>query len=219
MSEGAVIVGGELWPCAARVRTWHESGGLQFPVTKTRSETRVVVLHWTGAENPPEALHRNMVRAGLAVHFVIDQEGRIWQMMDADRFGAHCAAHGANSYSVGVELINRGSGLDLPDKGVLRPELSEIIHGKAVRYAGFTYLQMLACLALTETLCRAYALPMVVPLRGKDVLPTAMTLSEARRWRGCAGHFQFEPGKVDPGLELLRAVQTRGALSPGPKVA
>jgi N-acetyl-anhydromuramyl-L-alanine amidase AmpD len=214
----AIVVRGQPVAVEAPVRTWHESG-MQFPATRWRDTTTAIVCHWTGAENPPSALYRNMHKSKLSVHFVLDAEGLIWQMMDAGRFGAHCQAHGANAYSVGIELINRGSAITLPDKGVVRPILRERIHGALVRYAGFTMAQVMSCLALCESLCRAYELPMQVPQRGGDVLPTAMTLAEARRFRGCGGHMHFERKKADPGLELLRAIHARGAQLMGPGVA
>lgn len=54
-----------------------------------------------------------------------------------------------------------------------------------------------------------------------DVLATNQSLADARAFRGVAGHFQFERGKVDPGFELLRAVQQRGIelRGGGPSVA
>ena len=208
--EDTILVGGERVLVQAPIRTWHETG-LAFTTHRARTVSRVVIRHWTGAENPPEALHRNMAASRLSVHFAIDAAGVVWQFMDADRFGAHCQAHGANGYAVGIELINRGSGLDLPAKGVVRATRVEKIHGKRVTYAAFTTAQVASCLALVEGLCAAYRLPMQVPtVPSGDVLATNMSLAEARRFRGAAGHFSFERGKVDPALELLRAVQQRG---------
>jgi hypothetical protein len=214
--EGAILVRGQPIACEAPVRTWHETG-LKFPATKRRAETRVCLAHWTGAENPPDRVHANMMARRLSVHFVIDAAGVVWQMLDADVFGAHC--QGANAYSVGMEIINRGNGLTLPDRGVVRPILRERIHGVWTRYAGFTKAQVASCLALCESLCRAYGLPMAVPTRAGEVLATTMTAAEAKRFRGCAGHMHFERGKVDCGVALLEAIRARGVELAGPGVA
>ncbi len=219
--DDTILVAGERVLVQAPVRTWHESG-LEFTTRSARTTTSCVTLHWTGAENPPEALHRNMSASRLSVHFAIDAAGVVWQFMDAGRFGAHCQAHGANGYAVGIELINRGVGLTLPDRGVVRATRVEKIHGKRVTYAAFTTPQVASCLALCEALCAAYRLPMQVPtIPSGDVLATNMSLADARRFKGVAGHFQFERSKVDPGLELLRAVQQRGIelRNAGPGVA
>lgn len=219
--EDTIVVAGERVVVQAPVRTWHESG-LAFTTRSARSVTTCVCLHWTGAENPPEALHRNMSASRLSVHFAIDAAGVVWQFMDASRFGAHCQAHGANGYAVGIELINRGVGLDLPSRGVVRATRVEKIHGKRVTYAAFTTTQVASCLALVEGLCAAYRLPMQVPtVPSGDVLATNMSLAQARAFRGVAPHYAFERGKVDCGVELVRQVQQRGVelRGAGPGVA
>lgn len=216
--SGVIIVHGERVTVDARVKTWHETG-LAFPERRGRSVTSAVVLHWTGAENPPDRLFANMRAARLSVHFAIDQQGSVWQFMDAHLRGAHCHAHGANGFAVGCELINRGSDLKCPTQGIERQLRREAIHGRAVTYAAFTEPQITAALALTEALCRTYGLPMLVPRERGDVLATAMSLGEARAFRGVVGHLNFERGKVDPGLELLRRVHQRGVELIGPGVA
>lgn len=216
--RGSIIIAGKRVPIDATVRTWEETG-LGFTEQRVRPSTTACVLHWTGAENPPDKLFANLRASRLSVHFAIDQVGVVWQFMDAHLRGAHCHAHGANGFAVGVEIINRGSDLNAPSQGVERVLRRETIHGRIVTYAGFTESQTQAALALTEALCRTYALPLLVPRERGDVLATAMSLSEARAFRGVVGHFQFERGKADPGLELLRRVHQRGVELMGPGVA
>jgi N-acetyl-anhydromuramyl-L-alanine amidase AmpD len=208
----SILVRGQEVACTARVRTWRETG-LQFPPSKQRLTTSIVVNHWTGAENPPERLYENMRRAKLAVHFAIDALGTVWQFMDASERGAHCHASNANSYAVGIELINRGHAFDVPERGVSRPLRREVIHGTWITYSGFTDAQIMAALALNESLCRAYGLPMRVPMHPSGtVLSTAMSLADAQRFRGCVGHYQLERAKVDPGTGLLRLIHEHGGM-------
>jgi N-acetyl-anhydromuramyl-L-alanine amidase AmpD len=201
-----------------RVRSWHNTG-LRFDCRVRRARTRVVVLHWTSAENPPAAMHKNMrehrnergVLEPLSVHFAVDQVGEVYQFCDADALCAH--ARGVNDVSVGIEILNRGSNMAAPHKGIERELLTEKIHGVDVPYYAFTPAQVQSVLSLTSVLCRVYGLPMRVPMRGDDVFPTELPPSERAVFTGVIGHLHAAAGgrKSDPGLALLRAVAARGA--------
>jgi N-acetyl-anhydromuramyl-L-alanine amidase AmpD len=198
-----------LWPA---VRPWTETG-LGFPGLAMRDATKLICLHWTGAENSPAQLHANLVREGLSVHFAIDQLGVIWQFADTDALCAH--AKGANERAIGIEIINRGSNLTAPDKGVRRAQLTETIHGVKVTYAAFTPQQTEAAILLVTALCRAYKLPMRVPMLGSDVYASELPPAVKNAFTGVIGHLQWSQGrKLDPGLSLLRLVHARGAALP-----
>lgn len=196
----------------ATVRTWHETGCL-FDKVKPRHEAcAMIVLHWTGAENPPQAVHRNMSAEGLSVHFVIDQFGVVWQMADTNGLCAH--ASGVNVRSVGVEMINRGDDRKVPTRGVERAVRTERIHNQPVAYAGFTLEQQVACVALVQTLCDVYKLPMKVPMEGERVRGTGLDPNELRTFRGVLGHLHTTKSrKCDPGLHMLELVHMHGMSS------
>lgn len=218
----AIIVRGELVPCDADVLTWRESGLLI--VAPSRKVTRAVVNHWTGAENSPELLYRNLVASRKSVHFAIDAAGIVWQFCDAESFCAH--AKGANAWAVGIEIVNRadsraqnlivqeGPGRRTYGKlgrGVVRELLEEEIHGKRVRYRAFTPEQVRSAIALNVALCSAYGLPLSVPLRDHDVAATVLPQHELRKYRGVLGHLHLKESKRDPGLALLRALQAHAS--------
>lgn len=206
-----IVVSSRRLYTAATVRTWHETG-LLFADVKPRHEAcSQIVIHWTGAENPPAAVHRNMSAEGLSVHFVIDQFGIVWQMADANGLCAH--ASGVNVRSVGVEMINRGNDRNVPTRGVERSVQTERIHGKPCVYAGFTLEQQVACVALVSTLCEAYKLPMRVPMEAGKVRASALDPNELRTFRGVIGHLHAQSGgkvKCDPGLRMLELVHLHG---------
>ena len=220
----AIYVDGKPVHCSAVVRTWHETG-LLFPALKPRKRTDLICLHWTAAENPPDAVHRNM-RAHkdedgkpepLSVHFVVDQAGVVWQMADANAFAAHAA--GVNERAVGIEIINRGDDTRVPTKGVQRDTIIEVIHGRQVKYAAFKPAQVVAVVELVQALCEAYGLPMRVPTEGGDVVPGALSKGQLEAFRGVIGHLHTKGGKRDPGVRLLRLVQAHGGAGAGPEVA
>ncbi len=211
-----IVVDGESVHCSAKVRTWHETG-LWFMHLKPRECTELIVLHWTGAENPPSAVYRNMTAGGLSVHFVVDQAGTVFQMADANALCAH--AKGVNDRAIGIEVINRGDAVGVPDKGVQRDTVIETIHGKQVRYAAFKSAQVVAVVQLVEALCEAYGLPLRVPTERGDVLADALPKKQLEAFRGVIGHLHARSGKRDPGVRLLRLVHARGEAGEGPGVA
>ena len=221
MSSGSIIVGGAHYPCLIPVHHWMDSG-LWFGIKPLRvHQTRLVILHWTGAENSAADVVRNMQNhvnrktskpEPLSVHFVVDQQGDIYQCMDTQARGAHCAAGGGNVFGVGVEICNRGHDFSRPTKGFIRPRRTELVHGSRVTYGDFFYAQTVAVVALCHAICAASGIPVQVP-RGPDwdVVAWALSRDELYRFHGVIGHYCAEPGKPDPGPELLRKIAAAGA--------
>lgn len=203
-------------PVSANVLTYHETGLLFAQSTLTRRRTSQVCVHWTGSENAPSDVYRNMKNAKdkrgkpapKSVHFVVDQSGTIYQMADANAFLAH--ATGINERAVGIEVVCPGDDLDVPHKGIVRDTVSELVHGKPCLYRAFLPAQTSAVLALIESLCMAYELPMTVPMRGDDVCAGVLTARELLLYRGVLGHYHTKATKRDPGVRIMRMIAARG---------
>jgi N-acetyl-anhydromuramyl-L-alanine amidase AmpD len=209
VTPGYIIVRGAPVSVRAVVHSFHQTG-MQFSALARTSKCRVIVNHWTGAENPPNRLFENLRADRKSVHFACDVTGELWQFMDAEAYGAHCRGYGANAYSVGIEFICRGNNFGAPNKGIVRPRRFDVLHGSRVAYDDLTPLQITAGVALNEALCGAYGLPMRVPEKDGDYFTGVLSAREAATFTGCAGHENFEPKKVDPGATLLRAIRDRG---------
>lgn len=223
-SEGTYVIrSGIRVDVGIRVRTYQETG-YAFPSRTRRSLTRMVIAHATAAENPPKEVHRNMLQhlseqgrpQPLSVHFVIDQKGTIFQMMDTDARGAHCAgayeSFSPNAVSIGIEVIGRLTDWrKVPDKGVVRPRVIERIHGVDLVVDEMLRPQCEATANLCEALCRIYALPLRVPedAQGEPLL-AQLSEADAAKWSGCCGHLHMSGAKPDPGGLVLRAIQERG---------
>lgn len=202
-------------------RDWRETG-FRFD-GRRRTLTTAVVCHWTGGEGPPGAVyntllnHKSIVTAPdgqiieraepLSIHFVVDKDGIVYQMADTELRASHCAAHGLNSLSIGIEFINRGSALDVPARGAQRELVTEVIHDRKTKYWEMTVAQLRAGVKLTRTLCNLYGLPYRVPTdaAGEPVL-YALPDSKMRVYTGVLGHAHAERKKLDPGLGILRAI-------------
>lgn len=219
-----ILVSGKTVPIDAPV-IGIEDSGLSFPRIAYRKETRYLAFHWTASENRPEQIVRNMISRKTSVHFIVEPGGIIYQTADASVRCSHIAAVVDNEvrpakvgsdFAVGVEMVNRGHALSLPSHGIRRVMIEEEVHGTRVKYGRFTAAQVSSAIALSVAICRAYQLPMVLPIDTKTGKVFASKLPDAfkRRFRGIAGHYHFDLGKIDPCPDLLQ--QIADALDPRP---
>ncbi|MEC7948109.1 MAG: peptidoglycan recognition family protein [Myxococcota bacterium] len=99
----------------------HLDHHLGLPVTddldaSTRMEPKVIVLHWTAGPTAKSAYwtfyrprrerrdpHQQL---NLSVHFIVDRDGTIYQLMPTDRVAAHVV--GLNHVAIGVENVGDG---------------------------------------------------------------------------------------------------------------
>lgn len=82
----------------------------------------LLLLHYTGMESAEGALHwLTAPESKVSCHYLVDEEGRITQMVAEDKRAWHAgAAHWAgeddiNSCSIGIEIHNPGHELGYPD--------------------------------------------------------------------------------------------------------
>jgi N-acetyl-anhydromuramyl-L-alanine amidase AmpD len=194
----AILVDGREVACGARVTA---SVHYRFSALGKRTDTRAVCWHWTGGQGLAPQVFRTLRERGLSVHFCIDPDGAIMQYADASLRCSHAGL--ANSFTIGVEMTNPGTRLDVID-GFQRERLVDAVHGRAVRYQAFTAPQLTSARALARSISLAYGLPLDIP-REKDggVIRRVLTPAEREAFRGHAGHFHFSPEKTDPGPRFL----------------
>ena len=201
---GAFFMRGTPVETSAHVLTYMDTG-LRWD-EPFRARTSQICIHWTGAENTPSDAFRNMSAKRYSVHFIVDQAGMAYQFADTSCFCAH--ASGINDRSIGIEVVNRANAA-VPDKGIKRALVNELIHGQTVAYRDFLPAQVATVIALCESLCDAYEIPMVVPMRGDHVRTDVLSKPELATYRGVIGHMHTKVGKLDPGAKILRAVAAR----------
>jgi N-acetylmuramoyl-L-alanine amidase len=212
--RSAIQVGGRLVECEVPVITTDDTS---FPVRNNRAHTRFVVCHWTGSENPVRQVVENMRSASKSVHFIVTANGAVYQCGNANWRLAHAAAGDGNRYGIGIEFINRGHALELWDHGTEREMVTERVQGQELTYGLMTTEQKRVAVALCGTLCAAYELPFQVPVDARTgaVVPRLLPEGFRGRFRGVLGHFHLDPGKVDPGLDLLEHLKAHGGFDVG----
>ena len=82
----------------------------------------MLVLHYTGMETGEAAIERLADSdAGVSAHYVVEEDGRIIQMVAEDKRAWHAGkgvwrgCEDVNSASIGIEIVNGGHDFGLPD--------------------------------------------------------------------------------------------------------
>ena len=73
-------------------------------VTKERTPT-MIVTHWDVALSA-NSCHRILKNKGISSHFVIDNDGTIYQMLDTNNIGWHAGNRKVNTASIGIDFSN-----------------------------------------------------------------------------------------------------------------
>ena len=169
---------------------------------------RQFVVHHDGVESSAEC-GKVLQERGLSVHFLIDNDGTIYQALDL----ADCAFHaaGANGASIGVELCNRGEWREDPNYyrklGQAREHAPEFkVHDHPYSMWNFTLAQYDAMAALAKACARLFPnLPATYPQDGKRAL-IRTALQSPEGYSGYLGHYHVTQQKWDPGCFDFRYV-------------
>ena len=172
------------------------------------------VIHHDGMGTSRDCFRVLHDERGLSVHFLIDNNGDIYQTLDL----VDCAfqAAGVNEISVGVELCSRGNKIE---KGTFPEQLYRqyprepvtcAINGHQWLSWSYTKEQYDAMIELGRALARILpGLPQVCPVGG-DGEPIWATLDgDIREFAGYIGHYHVTNQKWDPGpWDFKRFIQS-----------
>lgn len=191
----------------SKVLLWTDKGGLSLPKncyqSKSIRKPTMFVTHWDVCLSTASMV-KVIIDRGLSVHFGIDNDGTIYQLLDTKEIAWH--AKGVNTTSIGVEIAN-GVSLKYADyytkQGLPAREVikSDIIHGVDIGpYLGFYPQQVEALKALTQALHKAHDIPLEVPKdkNGKYLKGVSPEVANGT-FKGVVGHFHVTTNKNDPG--------------------
>jgi len=203
------------WP---NVITFHDEDGLVMPRNcyrkprKPRNPTMFVV-HWDVCLSTKSCFDI-LKKQELSVHFCIDNDGTIYQLMDCNNVAWHAGNKKVNNNSVGVEISNayyskyqdiyRSQGFGP------RPWCRNVeVHGKTLEpFLGFYSVQVEAFKALSETLHRAYDIPLVAPMDGEKLSTTVVPEVQQAKFKGVLNHYHITTRKIDcAGLKLDKVLK------------
>jgi hypothetical protein len=203
------------WP---KVKLWFEADGLKmrkgFKKMYEKRDPSFFVCHWDvclSSESCFKVLHNR----GLSVHFLIDNDGTIYQTMDMNDVGYHAGSRKWNNKSIGVEISNAyyPKYQDWYVKNGLgeRPIVDDaVVHGKRLKpFTGFYPEQIDALQALMRAVNKATGIPLKAPLdRSKKTNTTVSKKCAEGRFEGFISHYHLTSGKIDcAGLDLAKLLK------------
>jgi len=218
---GTLVYNGEDVPIAwDKVVAWEDApdsiivpnSGAYYAYEKGEREINFFVNHWD-ATLSAATCSKILARRNLSVHFCIDNDGTIYQLLDMQHAAKHAGR--ANRTSVGVEISNAYYLKYQPTykrKGFgERPVISDAtVHGvKLSPFTGFYPVQIEALKALWSAVADATGIPLECPLDSNGELVTGVH-HRARRnsFKGFVNHYNLSRKKIDcAGLELDKLLQ------------
>tara|TARA_Y100000034_G_C6902403_1_gene417677 strand:+ start:2101 stop:3012 length:912 start_codon:yes stop_codon:yes gene_type:complete len=169
----------------------------------------MIVTHWDAALSA-KSCYNILKKRGISSHFVIDNDGTIYQMVDTQHIGWHAGNKKVNQASIGIDFSNayymkyqkyyekRGFGP--------RPVLSDsTVHGRKLKdHLGYYPEQIAAYKALLKCLHTRYGIPLKSPITGNGVPLNAIhTMSKSGKYEGVVCHYHLTNKKIDcAGLPL-----------------
>tara|TARA_R110001583_G_scaffold7985_18_gene39021 strand:+ start:9798 stop:10718 length:921 start_codon:yes stop_codon:yes gene_type:complete len=206
------------WPS---VVLWNEDGGLKMkPGTyydysgKPDRKPDVFVNHWDvclSAESCAKVLNKRKI----SVHFCIDNDGTIYQLLDTQHGAWHAGNVYGNKRGIGVEISNayyiKYQDWYVKNGYGKRPLQEEAwVHGKKLKpFTDFYPVQVEALKALWKAVHTGIGIPLECPVRSDGSLNTGVDKSVANgRFSGFVNHYNYTKNKIDcAGLDLATLLE------------
>jgi N-acetyl-anhydromuramyl-L-alanine amidase AmpD len=179
--------------------------GANPPLEAVRSVIKQFVLHHDGCSSADMCFAVLQNERGLSCHFLIDNDGTIYQTIDLSLMAYHAAEW--NVSSIGVEFCNRGDAKKEPNyyssgrAGPKRDVKPCKINGHTILAFDYTPAQYEAFIKLARALQRLLPnLPAEFPQSGAGVQSwDTMPRSASFGFSGYIGHYHLTNQKWDPG--------------------
>jgi len=214
-----IIVNGKRCPIAwDRVVTPNEPGAMIAPEGTYRKhngmrDVKMFVNHWDVCLTS-KSCHKVLMNRGISVHFLIDNDGTIYQTMDANDIGWHAGGRTLNNCTVGVEITNafypKYQGWYTKRFGPRPVKEGVKLNGKSVEtHLGFYPVQMQAAKALWEAIAAVYKIPLQTPTKddGSELAGVHYNASKGA-YRGIVHHYNLTERKMDcAGFDLTKYIE------------
>ena len=211
------------WPS---VVLWSDSGGFKSrPGTyynyagKEDRKVTMFVNHWDVCLSS-ESCAKVLNKRGISVHFLIDNDGTIYQMLDTQHGAWHAGS--VNECSIGVEISNayytKYQSWYEKNGYSSRPVVEDAwVHGnKLEKHLGFYDVQIQALQALWKSCHERYGIPYSAPESGNDDFLTSTKYESSvynKKFKGFVSHYHQSRKKIDcAGLDialLLKGVESQ----------
>lgn len=184
------------------LRSLYERGG-HPNYEQTKAVIRQFVVHHDGCATADMCFSVLQNQRGNSVHFLLDNDGTIYQTCDLAIMAYH--ASDWNLASIGVELCNRGDALAEPTYYSKRGQSRDVkpckINGHTIRSYDFTKAQYREFAKLCRALTRLLPnIPPEFPQASPGVQSwSTIARGVSDRFAGYIGHYHLTDQKWDPG--------------------
>ena len=191
-----------------KVVTFNDDNGLKlsqkcYRKAKKERTPNMLMAHWDVCLSS-KSCFKILEKRNLSVHFLIDNDGTIFQIMDCNDIAFHAGNRPVNNNSIGVEISNayypkyqkhyekQGFGPRPTWEGVR-------VHGRELEpFLGFYQVQIDAFMALAKSLNNAYGIKLETPQTN-----TVHPLAKSGKYNGIVNHYHVTKRKIDcAGLDL-----------------
>jgi len=212
--KARIVYNGKEFPIEwERTVLWDDEGGLMAKLGNYTSmagkrvrKPTMFVNHWDVCLSSASC-QRVLDRRGISVHFLIDNDGTIYQTCDLQNIAWHAGNSTCNRKSIGVEISNA---YDLKWQSWYkkngfgeRPVVSDAeVHGKTLKpHLDFYPVQIEALKALWKAVHNACGIPLETPTGAAKNAYTADVSSG--RFKGIVSHYHITKRKIDcAGLDI-----------------
>jgi len=199
-----------------KVVLWSEQGGMKAkPGThysyagRPRRGVRYFVNHWDVCLSS-RSCQSVLDKRGISVHFLIDNDGTIYQTLDMQHGAWHAGSERANRASVGVEISNayypKYQGWYVKNGFGERPmvENAWVHHNKLDPFMGFYPKQIEALKSLWRAIHKATGIPLETPLNQFGSTSTQYEQEVTYgKFSGFVSHYHVSKRKIDcAGLDI-----------------
>ena len=192
------------WP---KVVLWSDKDGLKssggFTPYFEKRKINMFVNHWDVCLNA-RTCAKVLNKRGISVHFCIDNDGTIYQMVDMNHAAWHAGSRKGNLASVGVEISNAyylkyQNWYETNDYGTRPIVEGATVHGKKLDpFLDFYPVQIEALKALWEACHLALDIPYKCPLdKNGETLKKVSSSAASARFKGFVSHYHLTNRKID----------------------
>lgn len=217
--DSVIICGGKevaiSWP---KVINMNQPGALKVPAStykkKPGRKPSMFVVHWDACLSSASCASV-LAQRGLSVHFCLDNDGTIYQLVDTEHIAAHAGT--VNGVSIGIEVSDAFYPKYQPwyEKNGFgkRPVLknTKVNGGTIEEHLGFYPVQEEALKVLIHTVCNHYGIPLAVPKdsSGKMIDKVVPEVASGK-FAGVVCHYHITDQKIDcAGLKLDEIVEKK----------
>lgn len=201
-----------------KVTRWIDKDGLKcgkgFSDYKEKRDIKMFVNHWDVCLSS-KSCAKVLEKRGISVHFCIDNDGTIHQLVDINDATWHAGSRKLNHSSVGVEIANayypKYQSWYVKNGFGERPIISgEKVHGNSMKdFLGFYPVQLKALQALWKAMHKHLGIPLETPTDSSgDTTKEVFKDAADNEFKGFVSHYHLTSRKIDcAGLDIAKLLK------------